>query len=224
MGADTAQKPSERQGSWRRFVVYLILLVLAFILGGFFTFAKTVGGQTLPNPVPKADGIVVWTGHGGGRLEAGAKLLEAGRGERLLISGVNESNDLKEMLRVLQIDPAEFGDRVDLDYKAHDTIGNARETSNWAEALGYEHIILVTSAYHMPRAEVEITSRYNSIHITPYPVINPTDRRWWNNGLQFKRMTQEYGKLLLTYLRNLGRDARRDPPRLDDMPLEPNAD
>jgi len=85
-----------------------------------------------------------------------------------------------------------------LDYKAEDTIGNARETASWAKALGYEHIILVTSSYHMPRAEIEIGAAAGRIKITAYPVINPDGKKWYADGARFKRLLQEYGKLLLT--------------------------
>lgn len=219
MAGKTAKtKMLRKRRGWRRFFVYLILLVLGFILGGFFTFAHNVQQQARPMPVPQADGIVVWTGKGGGRLEAGADLLRQGKGERLLISGVNESNDRDDVLRLLKLEAEGKGQFVDLDYAARDTIGNARETSSWAEALGYEHIILVTSAYHMPRAEIEIAARHSRIHITSYPVMNSGDARWWNDGAQFRRMGQEYGKVLLTYLRRVGQSSPRSAPVLEGLP------
>lgn len=211
------QTPKKRKG-WGRFSVYICLLVLGFMIGGFFTFALTVDKQVRPDPVPQADGIVVWTGKGGGRLEAGALLLTQGKGERLLISGVNEQNDRDDVLKLLNLTTHSKSQFVDLDYQARDTVGNARETSSWAEALGYEHIILVTSAYHMPRAEIEIAARHSRIHITPYPVMNNGEARWWNDGAQFRRMGQEYGKLLLTYFRRIGQNEPRSTPVLEGLP------
>ena len=62
-------------------------IIIYFV--GFIFFIKKINNFNTPNPLPKADGIVVWTGKGGGRLEAGAHLLLKKKGERLLISVVN---------------------------------------------------------------------------------------------------------------------------------------
>lgn len=90
---------------------------------------------------------------------------------------------------------------LDLDYNAKNTIGNAYETTAWAKALGYKHIILVTSAYHMPRAEIEIKATTSQIKITPFPVFIQTGEKWYSNSDRFKRLVQEYSKLLISYLR-----------------------
>lgn len=212
-------KKAVRRKGLIRFVWWLMLLAIAFIVGGFLSFAYKVENQQRADPVPKADGIVVWTGKGGGRLRAGADLLQKGHGERLLISGVNEANDRNDVVKLLSLE-AKFADCcLDLDYAARDTVGNARETASWSEALGYEHIILVTSAYHMPRAEVEISAARGRIRITPYPVFPQDKARWWNDMGQFKRMTQEYGKLMLTYVRRTSAGTERGTPLLERLPL-----
>lgn len=220
---DLPKKKQSKQGkrkAWQRLLVYVVLLILALIVGGFFAFAYNVDHRARPVLVPKADGIVVWTGKGGGRLSAGADLLAGGHGERLLISGVNESNARDDILALLKLDPKLSACCVDLDYAARDTIGNARETSNWSDALGYEHIILVTSAYHMPRAEVEISAVRGRIHITPYPVRADENVKWWKDESKFRRLTQEYGKLLIAYFRRMGSGSRRGGPRLETLPVQ----
>ena len=45
---------------------------------------------------------------------------------------------------------------VDLGFTAANTLGNARETAEWARAKGYSALILVTADYHMPRARLEL--------------------------------------------------------------------
>lgn len=211
--------PVKKKGrAWGRFAAYIIMLITAFILGGFLIYAYRVDHPKYPAAVPKADGIVVWTGKGGGRLLAGADLLEKGRGERLLISGVNEKNTRDDIIALLDIEADLAACCVDLDYAARDTIGNARETSNWSQALGYEHIILVTSAYHMPRAEMEISAARGRIHITPFPVVSEEGSRWWKDKRKSKRLFQEYGKLLLTYIRRTSAGSGRGTPVLPEMP------
>ena len=213
-----SSKPKSKRRGWGRFFYYLLLILLAFIVGGFLSFAYTVDNQVPPSPVPNADGIVVWTGKGGGRLTSGAALLAGGHGERLLISGVNEKNTREDVLKLLSLDPVLADCCVDLDYAAYDTVGNARETAIWSEALGYEHIILVTSAYHMPRAEIEIAAARGRIRITPYAVLAPGTPKWWEDGGRFRRMLQEYGKLLLTYVRRTATGSNRGTPVIDAIP------
>lgn len=213
-------KTKRKKRGLGRFVLYLTLILLALLVGGFLSFVRHINKLETPTSIISADGIVVWTGKGGDRLLAAGQLLEKGLGERLLISGVNEALSEEDVLKLLSIGPDKGRCCVDLDYKALDTIGNARETQYWIESLGYEHIILVTSAYHMPRASIEIRHLAGRVRITPYPVVETSDVKWWRDSGQRRRMVSEYGKLLLTYLRNAGGSAEREAPELPDMDLK----
>jgi uncharacterized SAM-binding protein YcdF (DUF218 family) len=174
-------------------------IIIYFV--GFIFFIKKINNFNMPNPLPKADGIVVWTGKGGGRLEAGAHLLLKKKGERLLISGVNSEISLDKIKEIVAI-PEKLSDCcLDLDYKAKNTIGNAYETTAWAKALGFKHVILVTSAYHMPRAEIEMGAATSQIKVTPFPVLNQTEGKWYLDSNRLKRLLQEYTKLLISYLK-----------------------
>jgi uncharacterized SAM-binding protein YcdF (DUF218 family) len=174
-------------------------IIIYFV--GFIFFIKKINNFNTPNPLPKADGIVVWTGKGGGRLEAGAHLLLKRKGERLLISGVNSEISLDKIKEIVAI-PEKLSDCcLDLDYEAKNTIGNAYETTAWAKALGFKHVILVTSAYHMPRAEIEMGAATSQIKVTPFPVLNQTEGKWYLDSNRLKRLLQEYTKLLISYLK-----------------------
>lgn len=212
---DTKRPQSKRKG-WARFLAFLIIGTLSLLIGGFIAFAQHVDRIQPPENLPIADGIVVWTGKGGGRLQAGVDLLQSKKGERLLISGVHEDNGAAQISEVTGLTPELAACCLDLDYAAKDTIGNARETASWAKALDYDHIILVTSAYHMPRAKVEIASAAGRIRITPYPVERADTRKWYKSGDRAERLLQEYSKLLLAYAR--GRDGNIDPPELNEIP------
>jgi len=183
------------------------------MLGGFLTFAQHVDRIQPPTSLPEADGIVVWTGKGGGRLQAGVDLLAAKKGERLLISGVHADNTSTQISDVTGLSEELTNCCLDLDYNAEDTIGNARETASWAKALGYDHIILVTSAYHMPRAKVEISGVAGRIRITAYPVERANSRKWYKSSGRTKRLLQEYSKFLLSLAR--GRKTEPEAPELD---------
>lgn len=168
--------------------------------------------QLTPESLPEADGIVVWTGPGGGRLQAGADVLKAGKGERLLISGVNGANAREDVVAVLDLDPELAACCLDLDYAAIDTAGNARESWAWVEALGYEHVILVTSAYHMPRARVMLGTKAGRIRVTPYAVSERSYQGWWRDAELRERLMREYGKLLVSYFRDPASPPTRDTP------------
>ncbi len=219
MGNHT-QPQSKRRG-WARFLTFLCVGTLALLVGGFLAFAQYVDRIQPPKNLPLADGIVVWTGKGGGRLEAGGALLQAKKGERLLISGVHKDNTSEQIAEIAQLSSPLADCCLDIDYAAIDTVGNARETASWALALNYDHIILVTSAYHMPRAEVEIASAAGRIRITPYPVERADARKWYKSADRAKRLLQEYSKLLLSYTRGRARDIQ--PPELGDPPANSNS-
>lgn len=214
--SETKPKPHSKRRGWARFLTFLFIGTLSLLLGGFIAFAQYVDRIRPPNDIPNADGIVVWTGKGGGRLEAGGKLLQAKKGERLLISGVHKDNDTTQIADLSGLTVGLATCCLDIDYTAKNTVGNARETSSWAIALGYDHIILVTSAYHMPRAEVEIAAAAGRIRITPYPVERKDARNWYKSAGRTKRLLQEYSKLLLTYAK--GRRSKTDAPELVDPP------
>lgn len=211
----TSKAPTKRQIGTALFKLsqFLITFAVSLIVFGFIFFAFKVSRAEPPNPVPKADGIVVLTGTGAGRLEAGAALLQSELGEKLLISGVNKSIAADEIQSILELPDEKFGCCVTLDYEAENTFENGKETANWARALGYESILLVTSSYHMPRAQIEISTAIDGIRIIPYPVPHQqkADAPWWGGTEYVKGLLREYGKLLVTYAREPGIRATTKP-------------
>ena len=207
--------------AWTRALLFAAFVALLSVGVGFVIFAQTVAGQSeraqtvSVETLPEADGVVVWTGPGGGRLEAGADVLLAGRGERLLISGVNGVNSRDDIAELLALPPDLADCCLDLDYAAIDTESNARETWAWVDALGYEHIILVTSAYHMPRAQVALGTRAGRIQVTPYPVGSTDYDHWWRNPEMRERLWREYAKLLVSYFRDPAAPPTRETPTLE---------
>jgi uncharacterized SAM-binding protein YcdF (DUF218 family) len=62
---------------------------------------------------------------------------------------------------------------VDLGYQALDTVGNARETRQWAEVHNITRsMIVVTSNYHMPRALAELSAELPGVTFYPFPVVS----------------------------------------------------
>lgn len=206
---------AQKLWAWIKFIALVMFVALLIFTFGFFVFAEKVDSLKTPDTAPKADGIVVWTGLGGGRLEAGAALLKQEKGERLLISGVNKDLKSETIFNLLDLPEELKACCIDLDYVAEDTIGNAHETAAWAKSLGYEHILLVTSAYHMPRAQSEIALAAGRIRISAYPVSAETPTHWYSDKARFNRLVSEYAKLLVTMARGSNKQREKAP----DTPL-----
>jgi uncharacterized SAM-binding protein YcdF (DUF218 family) len=184
-------------------------LVLALIwAAGLFAFASRVQQSTPPPDAEAADGIVALTGANAfGRISTAMDLLEQGMGQRLLISGVNRDVSREDIRNVSKAARRLYDCCVDLGFTAVDTVGNARETADWARNMRYRSLIIVTADYHMPRAMLELRAvmREPEFHLQAYPAATPSlkARRWWRSPRSARLMVVEYCK----YLAILGREA-----------------
>jgi len=149
-----------------------------------------------------ADGIVVLTG-GTSRVSDALELLASGRGKRLLITGVNPGTTTNDIAHQTVDYNRVLGCCVDLDYAALNTLGNAVQTRRWAQAHNFNSLIIVTSAYHMPRALAEIAHQLPDVALIPYPVVSDRLRiePWWSNSDTTKLVLSEYLKYLAAKVR-----------------------
>jgi uncharacterized SAM-binding protein YcdF (DUF218 family) len=182
-----------------------IFVVLIIWGSGLLAFAARVDRSTPASDPPVADGIVALTGGSSERISAALQLLEAGRAKRMLISGVSRAVTRGELQTLTGADKPIYDCCVDLGFTAANTLGNGRETAEWARAKGYRTLILVTADYHMPRARLELKSAMPEAVIYAYPVATGEldAGHWWRTSAGAQRMTLEYCK----YLAVLGREA-----------------
>jgi uncharacterized SAM-binding protein YcdF (DUF218 family) len=183
------------------------LAVLAMIwLVGLLAFAARVDHSTPAASPHPADGLVVLTGAGSNdRIAAAMHLLEEEKAQRLLVSGVNREASREDIRSVSRAVKRLYDCCVDLGFEAADTVGNARETAGWADAMRYRRLIVVTADYHMPRAMLELRSALPQAELQAYPVKTGVldASRWWRTGKSARLMVLEYCK----YLAILGREA-----------------
>lgn len=184
-------------------------LVVALIwFAGLLAFASRVQHQTPARAPAPAQGIVALTGAGSNeRLAAAMGLLEDGYGRRVLVSGVNRMASREDIRNVSRAVRRLYDCCVDLGFTAADTVGNARETADWAQAMRYNRLIVVTADYHMPRAMLELNAVLRGTGVTAQTYAVPTpalkDRHWWRNPRAARLMVVEYCK----YLAILSREA-----------------
>ena len=160
------------------------------------------GGRSRTRRPRNADGIVALTG-GPFRINDALELLAAGRGRRLLITGVNPVDAAGRNF------PADAGAsalvRLLRRYRPfrHNTIGNAVETRRWVKARGFQSLIVVTANYHMPRAMAELAHELPDVALVPYPVISDRVRveTWWENPETARLLFLEYLKYIVAKVR-----------------------
>ncbi|PZQ24143.1 MAG: hypothetical protein DI569_01755 [Sphingopyxis macrogoltabida] len=130
----------------------LSLLFLAWVLG-FAWFALL---PPMPAPPQHTDAIVVLTG-GPGRIDRALELLEDKQAERVLISGVARAVKPRELAAEYKRPEQLFDCCIALGFEAEDTRSNATEVATWVARRNYKSIRLVTTDWHMRRAEYELS-------------------------------------------------------------------
>lgn len=182
----------------RRSLLVVCLLGGAAASGGFFVFADMVG-RLKPDPAIAADAIVVLTGDEE-RINTGMRLMESGRGHRLLISGVHPSTRIPtELKQHIKGSAALIRCCVDIGREALNTSGNADEARHWAVSRGFASLIVVTSSYHLPRSLAEFQRAMPGMRLVGYPVVSGRQLRletWWRSRSALRLLAGEYVKFL----------------------------
>jgi uncharacterized SAM-binding protein YcdF (DUF218 family) len=162
----------------------LSFLLLLYILGyaAFAVLLPKAGDERL------TDGIVVLTG-GAKRLERGLDLMQREKAKRMLVSGVERTVRPVELANRYGAKPALFECCIDLGREAVDTRSNAEETARWVERHKLKSVRLVTTDWHMPRADFEL-SRQLGGEVDVYSDAVQSNPR-------FAQLFTEYNKYLL---------------------------
>ena len=190
-----------RRGAGRRSLVRMLLVVPPVaLLGGLLWYATLIDREAAPEG--SADAIVALTG-GPERIGEAVEQLAAGRGKRLLITGVNRATNVDALARLVPRYEALFDCCIDIDHSAINTIGNAVETRRWARERGFHSLMIVTSSYHMPRALAEISHQLPDATLLPFPVTTERQRAapWWSNAGSARMLVSEYLKYLVAIVR-----------------------
>ncbi len=163
-----------------------LIFVLVCIIYVFQGFVDSMGpgydtSSTKVDGFERVDAVVVLTG-GNGRVDNGLRLLRDGRGGMLLLSGVDKSADIDSIFHGEVLDSLERIS-IRLEKRSGSTFENAEELRKIIEREGQiRTILLLTSNYHMPRAELIFNYVMpNGVSLQPYPVSSPNfdPDVWW---------------------------------------------
>jgi uncharacterized SAM-binding protein YcdF (DUF218 family) len=161
----------------------LSLLLLLYVLG----YALFVVLLPQEGDERRTDAIVVLTG-GAKRLERGLDLLERGKAERMLISGVERTVRPIELATRYGKDEQLFDCCIDLGRESVDTRSNAEETANWIARHKFKSVRLVTTDWHMPRARFELKRETEALVVHTDAI---------QSKPSFRTLFLEYNKYLL---------------------------
>lgn len=179
-----------------------VAVPVATVLGlGFLSFADGVTRPAAEQP-PRTEAIVAMTG-GAQRVTDAVALLGAGHGRRLLISGVHPAVGERDIARAVPEAEPLLGCCIDLDHRALNTFGNAIETARWVRQHAFRSVLVVTSAYHMPRTMLELRRQLPDITLVAHPVqpASANGSPWWKDGQSLKILGLEYAKYLMAAVR-----------------------
>jgi uncharacterized SAM-binding protein YcdF (DUF218 family) len=169
-------------------IVRLVSLFgIAWMLG-FCVFMLALPGPLSPNTT---DAIVVPTG-AAGRIDRGLALLRARQARRMLITGVAPGVRKVDLARAYRVPSAVLACCVDLGGEAVDTRTNAREAAAWLRDHRYRSVRLVTSDWHVLRADMELRAAVDRGTVVLGDGVASTPR--------FATLVNEYNKLLLRRL------------------------
>ncbi|MEA2739760.1 MAG: hypothetical protein QOH05_3067 [Acetobacteraceae bacterium] len=186
-----------RRRLFARLLPALAVGLAACWLGGFVWF-RTMTRRAVDPPPQHTDGIVALTG-GAGRVEQALRRLASGQADRLLVSGIGGGTELATLGRLAGIDTARLADRITLGRYAASTRGNGVETAVWAEQNRIHSLVVVTAAYHMPRALAELRQALPEVQLFPMPVqALPGRPGLAEKGPGLRLEAEEYTKYLLT--------------------------
>jgi uncharacterized SAM-binding protein YcdF (DUF218 family) len=194
-----------------RITFVLCLAVALAVMLGFVWFVSALPTEEIKLD-RNADGIVALTG-GASRIVDAMELLAQKRAQRLLISGANRLTNAGDISRLHPEFEAVVRCCVDFD-RSLNTLGNAIETRRWAERRNIRSLIVVTSAYHMPRAMAEIAHQLPGVTLIAFPVFSEKLRAepWWSDGSIARLIVLEYLKFLYSHVRmQLNPDAGVSP-------------
>ena len=173
----------------RRVVSVVFALALLLVVFDFLSFADRAADRAgSPVIANSADAVVVLTG-GGARIHEAARIAQSQK-IPLFISGAHPHSSADEIGKAADIDGAFLDCCVEIGNMARTTRENGEEIAQWARPRTHERLIVVTSAYHLERAMLEVKHAMPEAQLVGHGVVSPVidARQWWKNEQSARRI------------------------------------
>ena len=174
----------------RLFITSSIFLTLMIIFMGYFFYFIPAINKTYEFP-KKVQGIAVLTG-GKGRIEKALSIFNNYPESKLIISGVHKKVSLDNIISKSSYNKSS----IFIDKASESTLQNAIEIVRWANENSLEHVLIITSYYHMPRSMLLLNYFGKDINFYPIPVSQKLTNNNKIKGNIF--LFEEYFKFLLS--------------------------
>jgi uncharacterized SAM-binding protein YcdF (DUF218 family) len=147
--------------------------------------------------VPQKPEMIVVLAGSVGRIEAAYELMKGHDIPLLLIAGAHTKVNFDELSKKYHWDGNDRG-RIMVDNVSTTTWENAKVSEEFARQHDIKNIVLVTSIYHMQRAEFLFKKIFSQDHvqIIPYGTYVQTVEMnsWWSDISVFQKVFKEYFK------------------------------
>lgn len=204
-GLNNERGPTHRPSVWAGAIsIFLLLLIAGIRVYGDYLYDYPA--NPTPSDLKPKDGVIVCLAGGKYRIEAAFSLYANGVGDRLFIVGAGKKATKDGLAKLQAVEvaqkiPWDRYDRIVVETESRNTIENAFAVKQFLEQRpDVKKIILVTSSYHMRRAEFMIKSQIPAdVTIVPYaPENTEIERRnWWQTWLGISVTVEEYVKFLM---------------------------
>ena len=131
-------------------IVFLFFLILEGI--GLNEYAASSISYQTNKFVPNNTGMIVVLAGSSGRINTAYELMKERQIPVLFIAGVYKAVSFDDLAREFKLD-YNYKERIKIDNVSRTTLENARVTQQFAEENNVKTIGLVTSVYHIKRAE-----------------------------------------------------------------------
>lgn len=170
---------------------------LALLVWFGFTTAEKPDDETA-----KTDAIIVLTGRLGNRIQGGYEALQKGLSNRMFVTGVDQKVTKPQLMTLLGNPPPELAARIELGFRAANTVGNANETAAWFNSQNLKSMRLVTANYHMRRSILLFRRAMPDARIHAHPVVPKGlgAGEWWTTRENTFEMAHEMAKYFVTLL------------------------
>jgi uncharacterized SAM-binding protein YcdF (DUF218 family) len=199
--------PALRIPFWAGAFVFLLFLLasgLRFLCDGLYDFPANPKSLALP-----PNSAIVCLAGGKHRIDAAFTLFAEDVGEQFVVIGAGPKSTVMSLARAhapsaaMKIPPSRW-ERISVETESRNTIENAFAVKRYLQQNPQvKNLILVTSAYHMRRAQFMIEHQIPmDVNVIPYsPPMEAIERgTWWHSLLGIEVTVSEYFKFLMATL------------------------